>query len=1654
MARRHKRRRGIVILVVLSLLVLFTLLVATYVIVSGQYERAARAVATEEILRVNPEKDADKAFYQILRGSDIRNSAARFHSLLRDYCGEDGFRGRLAGTQLLQVWNTDGQNPDAGYRWSGGQFLDLLVDVNTQPRSTDDQEYTISRTSGYYNGCVLTITGGEAQGLSTRIVGYSVATRTINNASVSFPVFRVLGLKADDGTSVSWAGLGNAPFIVNGRPFNGTGFGYQASSGPGTPSDLHGTIPAVAAGASVNVMAALVPNYSGRVIVQPWNPSAGLSMQSGYRTLLGGGSDEGYDAPDTQNMFLAMVTAGAASSADIIPSFHRPALINYWMNASSGGYGVNDDFKRYISLRPVEWNFDGSNPSYDPVNGPWDVDNDGDGIPDSVWVDLGLPVQTAPDGRKYKPLFAILCVDLDGRLNVNAHGRVARVTPADVSVVGNNTGNSINASTFSKGLGYGPPEINLAGTGITGNLNGLLTARYGADGRPGIAGYDILAQLKSFEEPRNYFWPLGGRSSYSSPSDLRAELAFGLDDLGQPTFQRLFDPSVVPPNPQPPEVIESRMDSPYELNLLKHIAADSPYTAADLERVLRRFDYDISMLPDRLSSYISNLRNGPNARIVTTASFDPPVPGVVVPAELAGAVENEIRNPSGTGQTNVNLHLSHAGCFMDLLKARLDTTVLSTASDIERELGKMVSPDLMMGLRMDLNRPLGNGRNESTLLQHFPDPNNPNDPPPPAGFEQVWRGVGLVDEMALPYLPNNPLHNPELLNPLVYSNVGTVRSQFQNVQVWHTNGIDVDGDGTIDTPFQDTDGDGTPDIFPEWDDRLRTRQLMARHLYVLMMTLIDHGNAVPQVNATYLALANQVAQWAINVVDFRDADSIMTAFEYDTYPFNGWTVDGNLTTNEGAERGVVWGCERPELLLTEALAFHARNTEDLDDPDKRTDDQNDPDEDYDQVERPFGTAFVEIFNPWTGTDTKTTPPWEFYENTYGGVKLNRFASDRIFNQNTGQFERGTPVWRMLIIYGGIADRAVYFVDDITDAPAADDEHGKKRFYLDDVVADIAPILPGRYAVVGGGKDDGGGNGVSWIAQTQAQQQLDERRIKLTPDQNPDTNNQVSVYNSNGVRIPLPQPAVGIFVNKSDGAAMTFSVSEPRDGYPGVLPPADEPFDKSGDYADEVAKKNGTTRAFCRVRLQRLANPLVGWHKDTNPYLTIDSIPMDLTAYNGREKFPLRRHEDGPNNYDPNKPSNRYVDNELGPPTDPDVPNATTLPREPDVGDLLPEGNTNTDFSCVERGDNDAFKLLWRQQPVRAGALNQDVDVNSLIDTFFPFALTHTLGKENTDYQSITNLTYPWLVWNNRPFVSPYELLHVSSYDCSELLDENRFSISNGNPYSGTPQYGYLPNYFGSTVGAHRIFDYVHVPSRFVGTETVLNPDYFGKNTNFTQPTWVSSGFLPPFNRVSMYRDPGRVNINTITSPTVWDAIRGSGGPSFSEIVLSRQFLAPNPSYPTYFHDPFRPAGSPLPPGQPGGADVQTTLLRGVPPSNPTKPLMEVTLGATPPPLARHPRNSFFRYEKLHRLGNMITTRSNVYAIWITVGYFEVEPNGNMVVDNFHPDGLRVGQEIGIDTGEIRRHRAFYMVDRTIPVAFQPGENHNVDKCVLLRRFIE
>ena len=260
-------------------------------------------------------------------------------------------------------------------------------------------------------------------------------------------------------------------------------------------------------------------------------------------------------------------------------------------------------------------------------------------------------------------------------------------------------------------------------------------------------------------------------------------------------------------------------------------------------------------------------------------------------------------------------------------------------------------------------------------------------------------------------------------------------------------------------------------------------------------------------------------------------------------------------------------------------------------------------------------------------------------------------------------------------------------------------------------------------------------------------------------------------------------------------------------------------------------------------------------------------------------------------------------------------------------------------------------------------------------------------------------------------------------------------------------FGHLLNFFATDNRAEdapnfaAILDALEVPSPFVGTEKFYNERVFKDVTEFK----------PPFNKFSRFRDPGKVNINTIFDQRTWLSVLGTGAIPYADLERSRRGFSGNmnPNTPTMYANPFRPAGSadlaPLPNLRTEGP--RATLLR----NNPTDRKRPMFVMNTPQAYHDATRNPYFRYEPLQRLGNLVTTQSNVYAVWITVGYFEVE---RVPINPAHPDGYRLGAEIGEDTGEIERHRAFYMIDRSIPVAYEPGQNHNVEDAIMLRRFIE
>jgi hypothetical protein len=1614
---------------------------------------------------------ADDVIAQVLRGSSDQASVIGPHGLLEDLYGNGYTEGTIIDTSPIV-----------------GELFLLQTDV------ADPYKHI---------GCVLTMTSGPCKGLSTRIVGCDNSTFA---PSVCFQVLL---------SNPALQPAATDTFIINGTPFSGTGFGYENN---------------LAAAVTDPLLTANDPTTGQPYALLP-NPRAFTPDGGTYTDPAGpGGANEDYDAADYQNMLLASVVpqSGTPNVVIPIPSLHRPSLVNYWFHqlandatfpwpATPPGLSPEDfrrwiflypygfdgemptaddwtnapynmlpaavnrivDLKRRILLRPCPEdhpNFTGSNPNFyplwdgnqnpvwidkdldgNPVPGErfqaqWDIDNDGDGIMDSIWVDVGLPVRTMRDGRQYKPLAAILCVDMDGRLNLNAHGCLAQVEldPSTVTLPGNIAAGGSNILTnIPHGQGMGPVEIRLdkllGPLSCFGLLRGIdvnTVGRYGTFeimGTPppsaGVPGLDPLSANQWFAYPDIYDKATTlGTQSYGTPLDMHGSVTIGLDLRGQPLYY---------PTDSFFPYAGQQVDNPYELNLsnvgrgvTRTLAADTPFTVNELEAVLRPYDMDASTLPGRLTQLATDLKN--HRHEVTTESWSLPCPAIVMPPEL---------RPS----------LDKASSFRDLLRAKVPTMNADT-------MRQLVGPELLSGLKLNLNRPFGNGMDNN--------------------------GNGVIDEPG----------EAEAFYQVGSDGTALAPTLFDLVQ-----NTDVNNDALVDASDQ---------AFAS--QHSMARQLHARHLYVMMLLLIHHDGIDQDV-------AREVAQWAVNIVDFRDRDSIMTGFEYDVSPFTDdnagivgtWDVDSDPTTDDNmTDPHIVWGCERPELLITETLAFHDRRTEDesTGPSEEYTANHIPPgtDDDFDQRVRPEGSLFVELYNPWTDNESL---PGELYRTIGVHTGIDLRAKDVV--------GADSPVWRLIIVEKAHPEdpdapnlpgaweieRSIYFVEPGPVFAAAVTDDGE-RYYPDSAnLPDISLLKPGRYAVVGPGYGNGSRNGspgeyetyVGFLGDPLAPAQIlapesyndtATRRIVLTPSANPDTK-QVAVHGDGllanddlALDIQLP---IAVVINPPDYAAnqpKRLSVSEPcelADRYPaavnGVYATArDEPLDTA--YSS-VNMTNGTTSQHRWLYLQRLANPLEAYDEETNPYRTIDKAQVDLTAFNGLN----------PDSTDTTVTSGTYQfftrergedeEDVAGPAGKPHDIWAVELASAAPTADV-PVANTNKQPPAQSHyfGEDFAHTL---------GYLNEGFGVPQL----------DPRSPADTTYNGSPLEPFPWFTWLNRPFLSEMEMMLVPKRRSSQLLAE--FTMTAGNTYTTAAEpYGHVINFFYDDATfpvtstphwkLHRLLEFVRVPSPFVGTELQ------GEPTRFSDLTKIHD-FHTPFNRISNRRDPGRVNLNTITSQNVWNGLVGdfvdpaAPTPLWNDFIRSRRgnnntnMFALDPDVPTRFANPFRSfAGRYLVPDTAqsnppkalqvliGPNETDATLLRPVPGSAPPTPLFNYD-PTVDNPVNNTDRNPYFRYQLLNRMGSTATTRSNVYAVWVTVGYFEVEPvtwspvlPGPPPVDarglthaqfqQIYPDGFQLGQELGSDTGDITRHRAFYMIDRSIPVGFKRGEDLNTENAILLRRFIE
>ena len=1604
---KHHNRRGVTLLFVISIIVLFLLMGTAFVIVSNDFLKTTRRHRKLRVQVDHGKVLLERALFDLIRGPDLDNtiSPLRGHSLLADMYG-------YGLTAQVNTATTDGS----------GHFITLtlgtyesILDPTTAvgvPEQVIVGPGAVAAIPGSMEGLLLTITSGEYKGLTTRIVSDQLVTG--NRQLTVLPVWSDAGMTPTNGNQ-----LVGQEVVVNLRPFSGTGMGYfntgAAANAPVltsgamylSPHSLAGnpvpnsalnpnlvgrTRDEIINGQLTNRMSDAVPVYEGAMTVGELVGANYTAAPNSYAPA------ESYDAFDFQNMFLGGYDV---QNDQVIPSFFRGTL------PGGGGFAA--------------------------FGGMPEVDNDQDGVADSYWMDIGMPIQKDASGRYFKPLVAYYVVDQDGKINVNAAGNLSQVNSNNNFLTDFPLYQAMGLNA-QRGAGYGPAEISLepvfAQQGEDAILlgDGNFDGRYGNDSLPGATTRDTWSEYKLYGYPSgNLTDPIPGTIGnhfISSAMDIHGRMQVGYID--EPGMYDLDYPAI--PIGMPVAAIETStlttevINSAYETNFAPQPfsfpgfnGTDFLYSVDELEAILRPFDADANALSPRLVSLLDTARanggawdhraNIADRMSITTDSYE-------VPTTMNNLV---------------------ALLYNKLIAGGVTPAAAPAA------IRSMLAPEVMRGLPMDVNRVFGDGID--------------ND------------GNNVIDEM------EESTGTESLTHP--------------------TGSVNFD---------HDNDSTDTADA-----DAYLARANFARQLYVLTLLLTEReAPDVFDINqdgatdaADLIAYRRQIAQWAINVVDYRDPDSIMTAFEVDLNPWDGWGVDGDLATDEGASGGipaadywVAWGAERPELLMTETFAMHDRRTEDTDlDPtgDIATDEM-DGVMDYDSRLAPNASAFIELYNPWVSNGSNQIFPGELYATSgagISGVDLGRTAPG------------DAPVWRITVADAD-ANMRDYDPDDSTNNPMGTPVDFLRivyftqppaslqgnRVYFPNSNVDPEPVAPGRYAVVGSGGIQTGNDYTTYFGRRTTGTPLTEltqtRRLVLNPSLN-----QLTVYNDDDGMGGLVAASVNNVVcipideNNVPGTKRSLGFSDPVDGYAGLTNPTtgdpvnlvpipdgfefqdsvtltavvfDEPVDSQLQNTEwtNVLSTNGvwedgasTTTSHRLVYLQRLANPNLAFNAVSNPYITVDSNSSDLFCFNGAD--------DG--TVEPNM-SNTIM--RFG----------TFERRSHDD----PTSRQNQDTAIASKRFRMLFKTDWDGKNPQ-----NDNDSPAEVGDFHRLnrKLANSLGVLNQAYRDAVvggqpETPFAWLTWNNRPYISHLELANVPMY--SNFWLTSRFDTSELNrdvynpPMRGTGEaqytgserfsghFSHLPNFYADNFDAagmatlngpelHRVMDYLEVPSRYVGTRQYVNPTTFSGALH-----GLSSGFAPPFDYISNYRYPGKLNLNTVTDPRVWNAlmqeysVNAMTGTTYAEWATSRKDDVVGSSLAIDPQNPFRAAHNYnyVPTAAMVRSPSECGLFRRTDGTN--VPLFDFESDNA---FDDTTRNAYFKYQSRQRLGNMATNRSSVFAIWVTVGFFEVDANG-----------LPTATEIGADTGENRRHRAFCIFDRSIPVAFEPGQNHNVERAIRLYKYIE
>lgn len=544
------------------------------------------------------------------------------------------------------------------------------------------------------------------------------------------------------------------------------------------------------------------------------------------------GSNASYTYGDLNNMFLATVTAKGEvlqpswfrswAGADAATSFGSMAPTNANWTTLKNWRTASTAF-RWAVLRPPDLGApeDGGGDVKCLDNSPGTVNPAGGYFNnDSIWLDLGFPIWTAPNGVKYKPLFASLIIDLDNKININA--------------VGNLRGGPGAFSASNHGLGV--TEINPAAVlGLDWknifNGSGTVTGRYGADKQPGTAG--------------------------------------GTSAMRFPQYSRFYSP-----------IDFDGVDSTYAASSKIYLPGDatSPTPAAYLQ--FPYFDGNAGTIYGSGSYTNGNVFENTNHPFAFNYS-SPGSDTVFVPSQMEALLRYQ-----GTGSPALasDLFKLFPNDFTtDVRRMKMITTHSMAMS--RPGLSPWLTPGSTPALQLAGNN--WGTPSAAAVLLYPPQPVS-GAAPGTGEFATTWQGAaGVVQN------PNDGNNTTDayfnVLNTLKRLNLNRPLADYPS----------PDATGRIDTSVAANSA--------QYQQAVNDRVKLANDIFNLLRYLTRGerpSDALPAAGGADYNACRWLAQLAVNIVDYRDADDYSTPFNWDK------------TNNQE----YVYGTELPRLVLNEVFA--------------------------------------------------------------------------------------------------------------------------------------------------------------------------------------------------------------------------------------------------------------------------------------------------------------------------------------------------------------------------------------------------------------------------------------------------------------------------------------------------------------------------------------------------------------------------------------------------------------------------------------------------------------------------------------------------------------------------------------------------------------